>query len=318
MIGFRRHSAPVGALAAVVALSLLSGCSVFRSNPVPAPPPPPKSLASIDDATPARMRDWLIRDEDGEVTGFRPLRRAESALAEAEGAPAAAEHAADELAAARSGVSEAKSQWQAIAEDPLNRPEALSEAAYAAHGARRRAEIAVAIGEREAGLRRLAEVQAALEKRDAADSRWVGQTLVPGRFGEVRFAAGTARLTQKSFEVIERLAEFLREHPRYGLRLVGHTDNQPPSERSLQQFLSAHPGMADNAASKAERAAAYNRDMSARRAGAVQQALVEAGIAAERLQSEGRGAAEPIASNDSPAGRSENRRVEAIVTRAGG
>lgn len=63
----------------------------------------------------------------------------------------------------------------------------------------------------------------------------------------------------------------------------------------------------------------YNQDLSQRRAQAVSTWLQTHGVAADRLQASGRGAAEPVAENthadgsDNPQGRAKNRRVEAII-----
>ncbi len=56
-----------------------------------------------------------------------------------------------------------------------------------------------------------------------------------------------------------------------------------------------------------------NLVLSQQRAEAVLGALVERGIAAERLTAAGLGKAKPIASNETQAGRSQNRRVEIYV-----
>jgi outer membrane protein OmpA-like peptidoglycan-associated protein len=56
-----------------------------------------------------------------------------------------------------------------------------------------------------------------------------------------------------------------------------------------------------------------NLDLSARRAAAVRDYLVARGIDGARLVTEGRGAAEPVASNDTPEGRALNRRTVVTV-----
>lgn len=56
--------------------------------------------------------------------------------------------------------------------------------------------------------------------------------------------------------------------------------------------------------------AAYNLGLSDRRAASVKQYLVSQGIAADRIYTEGKGEADPIASNATRQGRAENRRVE--------
>jgi OOP family OmpA-OmpF porin len=58
---------------------------------------------------------------------------------------------------------------------------------------------------------------------------------------------------------------------------------------------------------------AYNKQLSLQRAEAVRDYLVANGVAAEKLRVVGRGADDPIASNETPEGQAENRRVEVIV-----
>jgi outer membrane protein OmpA-like peptidoglycan-associated protein len=56
-----------------------------------------------------------------------------------------------------------------------------------------------------------------------------------------------------------------------------------------------------------------NQELSMRRAEAVRDALVSSGVNRERVSVEGYGASRPVADNDSPAGRANNRRVEIVV-----
>lgn len=58
--------------------------------------------------------------------------------------------------------------------------------------------------------------------------------------------------------------------------------------------------------------AAFNRDLSTRRAAAVRTYLANAGVPADRLSSIGLGFDKPVASNDTQAGHAENRRVEIV------
>jgi len=60
-------------------------------------------------------------------------------------------------------------------------------------------------------------------------------------------------------------------------------------------------------------AVSYNMDLSIKRANAVKTFLVADSIGQERLTIEGRGAAEPVATNTTAAGRARNRRVEIVV-----
>lgn len=58
----------------------------------------------------------------------------------------------------------------------------------------------------------------------------------------------------------------------------------------------------------------YNLDLSRRRAEAVLGFLAEEGVAQARLSAEGLGMSRPIAGNDTPEGRSKNRRVEIVIS----
>jgi len=90
-----------------------------------------------------------------------------------------------------------------------------------------------------------------------------------------------------SAPTMEEIAKLMRANPQMKLRVVGHTDDQGT--------------------------AAYNLDLSKRRAASVAQQLVSKyGIAASRLDSFGAGLYAPVASNQSEDGRAKNRRVELV------
>jgi outer membrane protein OmpA-like peptidoglycan-associated protein len=59
---------------------------------------------------------------------------------------------------------------------------------------------------------------------------------------------------------------------------------------------------------------AYNQKLSVRRATAVRDYLAKHGIAESRMTVVGKGASNPVASNDTEDGRAQNRRVELLVT----
>ena len=58
----------------------------------------------------------------------------------------------------------------------------------------------------------------------------------------------------------------------------------------------------------------YNQGLSERRADSVKSYLAGQGIGAVRLSASGRGQNDPVAGNDSAAGRQQNRRVEVIIS----
>ncbi len=83
------------------------------------------------------------------------------------------------------------------------------------------------------------------------------------------------------------LAQNLQRYPDSEVEVIGHTDNSG--------------------------SAAYNQDLSERRASAVTSILRSEGVSSSRLRAVGRGEDQPIASNLTPAGRAQNRRVDIII-----
>lgn len=86
---------------------------------------------------------------------------------------------------------------------------------------------------------------------------------------------------------LRALAANLNQYPATDVEVVGHTDNTG--------------------------SAGYNQDLSTRRAQGVAGVLLEAGVAPSRVRSLGRGESDPIATNLTPEGRQQNRRVEVII-----
>ena len=101
---------------------------------------------------------------------------------------------------------------------------------------------------------------------------------------EVYFEVGRCELLPQSYHELTRLADMLLRHPAMRIEVSGHTDNQGTIE--------------------------YNQTLSEARAKAVVDFLVGQGVEAKRLTWRGYGKTMPVASNDTPEGRSLNRRVE--------
>lgn len=102
----------------------------------------------------------------------------------------------------------------------------------------------------------------------------------------VTFPTNSSVIGDRFDSEIQQVAEFMNENPETSVEIAGHSDSS---------------GDAD-----------YNRFLSERRANAVAERLTDAlGISADRVNAVGYGEGEPIASNDTAAGRAENRRVEA-------
>ena len=126
------------------------------------------------------------------------------------------------------------------------------------------------------------------------------QQNIPGaivtRVGEgiaVTFASGllydfdSDAIKATAAQNLSSLAASLDKYPNTDILIVGHTD--------------------------ATGSDSYNMGLSQRRASSAQNYLVAQGVSSGRLRSTGRGESEPIASNDSEAGQSQNRRVEIAI-----
>lgn len=100
---------------------------------------------------------------------------------------------------------------------------------------------------------------------------------------QIDFRFGSAIIAKSSAPLLERLAGQVRSCPG-SIRIEGFTDNVGR--------------------------AVVNQALSAARAAAVREALMARGIPAQRLTSQGLGAAHPIASNRTAKGRARNRRIE--------
>ena len=100
---------------------------------------------------------------------------------------------------------------------------------------------------------------------------------------QIEFANASATISAKSASLLDQLAKEARACPG-NIRIEGHTDSV---------------GRAN-----------YNLRLSDDRAAAVRAALIERGVPADRLQSEGFGATRPLADNHTAEGRAKNRRIE--------
>ena len=103
----------------------------------------------------------------------------------------------------------------------------------------------------------------------------------------VNFATDSARLTENAKTILDDVAQTLRVRPNIKVEVGGHTD-----------WVGA---------------ATYNEALSARRARSVADYLISAGVDEDNVTARGFGESQPIADNNTAAGRSKNRRVELKV-----
>jgi len=114
-----------------------------------------------------------------------------------------------------------------------------------------------------------------------------GGYLVVNMPQDLLFATDSATLRPDLNADIRAVASSLLKYPNSRIEVVGHTDNTG--------------------------AAAYNQDLSQRRASSVAAVLLNSGVPSGRVSAYGRGEDQPIASNLTAEGRAQNRRVEIII-----
>jgi len=105
--------------------------------------------------------------------------------------------------------------------------------------------------------------------------------------GQVLFATGKSELMRGAQNKLDTIVDALKAQEGRTIVVEGHTD--------------------------AQGADAMNLDLSQRRAEGVRDFLISKGVAEDQVKAIGRGEADPVASNDNPAGRQANRRVEIII-----
>lgn len=112
----------------------------------------------------------------------------------------------------------------------------------------------------------------------------------------ILFASGSAAITSKTSESLDMLASALKKLNAHKIVIAGHTDNIP--EKGTGRYES-------------------NWDLSAARAITVMNYFIEKKIISEKNAAiQAYADTQPKASNDTPEGRSENRRVEMIIQRS--
>jgi chemotaxis protein MotB len=109
---------------------------------------------------------------------------------------------------------------------------------------------------------------------------------------KILFASGSATIGADGKEALRKVAEALRGLEGRSIRVEGHTDNVPTG--SSGPFAS-------------------NWELSTARALAVVRFLQDGGVDPTRLSGAGHGEYQPIQANDTPEGRSQNRRIEIIL-----
>ena len=105
--------------------------------------------------------------------------------------------------------------------------------------------------------------------------------------GRIQFESGRATIDPDSVGLLDRLVETAQRCPNVNIEIAGHTD-----------------GDGD---------AAFNQALSEKRAQAVTDYLVKAGLPADRFTAMGYGSTQPVSGNDTDEGKAQNRRIDFVV-----
>lgn len=99
----------------------------------------------------------------------------------------------------------------------------------------------------------------------------------------INFETGSNKLTQTSFDLLDKMADILIENPNMVVEVAGHTDNVGDDQKNLE--------------------------LSQKRAEEVMNYLLAKGAKAKQMKAIGYGETKPVADNETPEGRLQNRRV---------
>jgi OmpA-OmpF porin, OOP family len=105
--------------------------------------------------------------------------------------------------------------------------------------------------------------------------------------GKIRFESGRASIDPDSAGLLDRLVEIAMRCPTADIEIAGHTDSDGEDT--------------------------FNQTLSEKRAQAVADYLVKAGLPASRFTATGYGSSQPVASNETDEGKAQNRRIDFLV-----
>jgi outer membrane protein OmpA-like peptidoglycan-associated protein len=253
------------------------------------------------EATTNQQAALMARESDANARASAEAdrrRQAESDKAASDAARLAAEQAKASAERSKSEAERAKADAERTADTLARERRAAEDARAAADAARVAAEGKAQDAQSAAAQARQAVDQAEREKaalraqiRDQLnvilETRETARGLIVN-LSDVLFDTGSANLKPGAREKLAKISGILLAHPGLDLEVEGHTDNV---------------GAAD-----------YNQRLSESRAESVHTYLLRQGIPPTCVTTAGFGENQPVASNDTAAGRQQNRRVELVVS----
>jgi outer membrane protein OmpA-like peptidoglycan-associated protein len=204
-------------------------------------------------------------------------KQAEAAQAEAEKMKAEAEAAAADAARQKEAAEKATAEAVAQQQELAAETAKAEQAAAQSEQLRQQAEKE----KQDLRARLLQQLNTILSTRDTARG-------LIANMSDVLFKTGSFELLPGARERLAKVSGIVLAYPSLHLQVEGHTDSVGSDE--------------------------YNQNLSEQRADAVRDYLVQQGIAADSIEAHGFGKTQPIASNDTPEGRQQNRRVELVLS----
>ncbi len=256
------------------------------------------AVATADAEVAEREIDKL-NVENAEMIARKRTLEAERAMREMGKARSEAERARMEAGMAMSEAEKARMAAAADAERAAIAKRQAEEARMAAASeaekaaiAKRQAEQAILAAEEEAAkaARAKAEAEEIMKELSELKAQQTERGIVL-TIGDVLFATGKADLSPDANRSVNKLAEFLKKYQKRDVLIEGHTDSVGADD--------------------------YNLTLSRKRADSVKYKLMGDGVEEGRITTVGYGERFPLASNDTKAGKAQNRRVEVIILNEG-
>jgi len=116
---------------------------------------------------------------------------------------------------------------------------------------------------------------------------------------DLLFPSGGFEMSERGKQIIAGMASKLAPTQQNKILVSGYTDNKPVGPALARQGITS------------------NQDLSQKRADTVMAFLISQGVKPDMISAKGSGDSDPVASNDTPQGRAQNRRVELSVPASG-
>jgi len=154
----------------------------------------------------------------------------------------------------------------------------------------------------QAQYRQVQQENVALQTQVAADKTQICRLAGAIKYtvnSDLLFTSGGWDMSERGKQIIANMAAKLAPTQQNKVLVSGYTDNKPVGPALARQGVTS------------------NQDLSQKRADNVMAFLISQGVKPDMISAKGFGDADPVASNDTPQGRSQNRRVELSVPASG-